>query len=149
LAIQILYRAQAFGPGNELWVIPGGTNTPLFKKMDWYLNFQISRARTHKSEELAPQLKTIMTESQLQSLAPHHEESTALMVAAEHHFPTKKVIEVPVKKNKESWAKDIQEIWSGLNKPSLRVFLPPQISAEEFKSFWPGPKNEDVMVVPS
>jgi hypothetical protein len=145
MAVQTLYRAQAFGPGAEMWVVPANETSPILKKMDWYLNFQLSKAHHHQTEQLAPQLRSILNENQLQDFAPAAADKPPLMIAAESFFPTQTIVETPITKN---WIENIQKIWTGMNRPTLRIFLPTQISAEEFKSKWSGPATEDVTVVP-
>ena len=147
MAIKSLYRAQAFGPGADMWVIPSKETSALVQKMDWYLNFQLARAHAHAAQEPAPQLLALVNENQLQSLTDRPQHPEALMIAAEHTFPTKTVVEAPLK-NKKSWAEHIHNVWLQMGTPSLRVFLPNGIDAEEFKELWPGPTQHDVTVVP-
>ena len=147
MAIKSLYRAQAFGPGSDMWVIPSKESSNLNQKMDWYLNFQLSKAHDHQSQSLSPQLRSLLNANQLQMLADSPAHTGALMLSAEHSFPTKTVIEVPFD-NKKKWVEHIHVTWQNLGQPALRVFLPSPLSPDEFKDLWPGPAAHDVLVVP-
>ena len=149
MAIQILYRTQAFGPGDELWIIPPDRENPLLTRMDWYLNFQLRRSQTHRPEEWTPQIKSILKENQLPDFHFSSAEKKPLMIPASNYFPAKFIVELPLPEDKSSWMKRVEAVWSGLKRPALRVFLPSHMTADEFKSAWDGPKNEDVTIVPS
>lgn len=161
MAIQNFNRAQAFGPGSDLWIIPNHESTDLLRKIDWYLNFQLSRAQNHKTQPLAPQIKSIIAENGLPEFSPLQEETFALpiMVASENGFPSKKIIEIPfpVRDNERTkprekhklWLKSIYRIWNDLDKPTLRVFLPSEMTPEQFRSEWPGSPQDNVIVIPT
>lgn len=149
MAIQILYRAQAFGPGSDIWILPENEKSPLLKKMDWYLNFQLTRARWHKREEPPPQLKNILNENNLPNFSQEIPAKAPLMIVAENHLPVKAVIEVPGAAKARSWVEQIHKLWDKFEHPQLRVFLPANITVDEFKEAWPGPTNKDILLVPS
>ena len=59
MATQTLYKSGAFGPGSKLWITPELEQSNWTRLIDWYLNFQISKAKFHNSQEASPQLKKI------------------------------------------------------------------------------------------
>lgn len=156
---QILYRSQAFGPGSHLWFIAGpstSSNTKkqskypaLTNKIDWYLNFQLTRSRQHKPHVFSNTLKNIINENNLPTFTKEISEPKPLMIIAKEQFPTSAVIEMPVPKNMQSWPQNIHDIWQRFEQPSLRVFLPEEISAEEFKALWPKSNKVEMTLVPA
>jgi len=149
MAVQILNRAQAFASGSDLWVVPDGDENPLLKRMDWYLNFQMSRARRHISHDISPQLKTIINDNTMPNFLPELPEKTALMIASENHFPVKTIVEIPRANKVEAWVEKVHEIWLKLDRPALRVFLPNKITPAEYQDFWPGGKADPISLVPA
>lgn len=153
---QILYRSQAFGPGSQLWFIAGSNRSKentkhptITSKIDWYLNFQLTRARKHKPYTFSNTLKSIINENNLPTFTIEHSDPNPLMIIAKEQFPTTAVIEVPLSENTKKWPKSIHEIWQKLEEPSLRVFLPQEISAEEFKTVWPKSSPVEMTIVPA
>lgn len=153
---QILYRSQAFGPGSQLWFIAGAnsseiekTKSSLTNKIDWYLNFQLTKAHKHKPQHFSNSLKSIVSENNLPSFTTTGSAPQPLMIVASEQLPTSAVIEVPIPEHAASWPKSVHEIWKKFGQPSLRVFLPPKISAEEFKTLWPDSSTAEMTIVPA
>lgn len=158
MGVHILYRAQAFGPGSQLWFIASHKieknqsqvmTSPFISKMDWYLNFQLTRAHLHVSRSYASELKSILNENQIPDFGVDKQTQTPLMVMAKEQFPTTAIIDIPLPDAKEEWPKLIHKTWSSLETPTLRVFLPPEITADEFEAHWPKQKEYEMTVVPA
>jgi len=149
MAIHTLYRAQAFGPGSTLWVIADEKANPIHDRMNWYLNFQILKAKAHKAESWAPQLRSILKENNITQFQRDELGSAPLMVTADKGFPVNNIVEVPLNINRENWVNNVHTIWEKLGQPNVRIFLPTDISTDDFKGLWKGAKTKDVTVVPS
>lgn len=150
MSFQTLYRAKSFGPGADLWIVPEGASSPLAKKIDWYLNFQIARAELHEPRPVSPELKKVIVENDL-GLPEHSTPANSpLLVAADRHFPTPRIIELKTQPSLQGWVGRIQEIWTRLGRPKLRVFLPNDLSPEEFQKIWQTPlkQGEELTLVP-
>jgi hypothetical protein len=146
LAIKTLSRAQAFSHGAQMWVTAQPEASPLYKKMDWYLNFQLSKAQFRKKAELSPQLITFLNENKLDMLAQAKSAPDILLISAAKNFPTKFVV-VNKLKDKKKWVQELHQTWLGLERPELRVFLPTDFTADEFKTNWPKGAADDITVV--
>lgn len=149
MAVSALNRAQAFSGECDLWIVPDKTNFNLFSKLDWYLNFQLTRASMHQSQAISPQLKNLIHENRLPNFYQAPPKNSALMVSAELGLPTKTIIEIPSLEDLSLWPKTVHEKWLNLDRPNLRVFLPNSLSLENFNKHWPGTKHEDIDVVPA
>jgi hypothetical protein len=139
MSLQKLNMAQSFGAGSDLWVISDDPATPLFRRMDWYLNFQITRALQHKSQTLSPQLQTVLNENSIPTptSSATHESPTLIQVGRQ--LPTQFLMIVPAR-NSSDWAATVQQRWVSLHNPSMRLFLPPSISIAQFQKDW-GPSE--------
>jgi hypothetical protein len=145
MALQILNRAQAFVPGSDLWVLPAGRPTPLLRKVDWYLNFQIARAHQHAKTEIAPHLKTILNDNSLPDFGSPSGD-LPLLIPSSRHFPTKMVVEVPMQPAAD-WVQQVLQIWTQLDRPPLRVFLPEGMTPAEYERHWQGEKGANLLLV--
>ncbi len=148
MAIRTIEQSQAFSPGSDLWVIPQNCITPLVRKIDWYMNFQISRSQGHKSEVLAPQLIQIINENALPNFTPEKVSPNTLLVARQN-LPAQWLVTAESSKNKTAWAKNIHSLWKKMGRPHTRVFLSEEISASDFEHSWPEKEINAIEVVPA
>jgi hypothetical protein len=149
MAIHTLSRAQAFTVQHDLWIIPDKKNLPLFSKIDWYLNFQLTRASEHKRQALPPQLVSISSENSLPDFSVISAKEAPLMVLAEMGLPTKTLIEISAREKMQTWVTDIYKTWKDLGQPSLRVFLPNDLKSDDFSKLWPGSSEDELSIVPA
>ena len=149
MAIKTLYKTGAFGPGSDLWVLPELTSSHWAKTIDWYLNYQLSKAKLHKNPSLHETLHLMIEDSDLDLPQPLSLEISPLMVSSSHRLPNDQLVEMPTLNTKEQWVLQVRQIWENLQSPSLRVFLPSEISANEFQKLFPGPTEQlDISLVP-
>ena len=142
-----LSRSQGLNPGSDAWIITSDLQEDsLIRKMDWHLNFQLSRARWHKKTGLPPQLKSILSEQKL-DLETEPVESPVVMVMSNANICSQTVIELPKTQSENQLAKQVFQIWEKLNKPSLRVFLSNKLDAAKFEEAWPGSLHENITLV--
>jgi hypothetical protein len=158
MSVHILNRAQSFGPGSDVWFVasrkstPTGTekvDSPIINRVDWYLNFQLTRAHLRAPQSLASELKSILNENQLPDFSSPDAMQSPLMIIAQEQFPTKVVLDVLLTTQKSDWAQSLCTVWEKLNKPSVRVFLPPEMTPDEFQSLWPKQHEAEITLVPS
>src|SRR5690606_10285279 len=110
--------------------------SPMAKKADWYLNFQVARAELHAALPISPELKRVIVENELGLPEPMAPANAPLMISADQHFPTAKVIEIKTLSSLQEWVSTIQSVWLRLRRPRLRVFLPNDLTPEEFQKLW-------------
>lgn len=142
-------RAQAFSPGAKLWIVPSTAANPLLlQRIDWYLNFQLSRARFHQPRALAQPLKDILTENELEILQPSHSnpDNTPLAVIAGDRLPTNIVVQMP-ETTPQKWIQLAHTVWNHFGKPNVRVFLSQEIDSNFFAKYWSTSPTDEVAVV--
>lgn len=147
MSVQTLYRSQAFGPGAQLWVIPAEQKSALIKKMNWYLNFQLSVASRRQPLQVAPQIQAIMTENHMPNCAPVLSDKPPLLIYAQPYLPVDYVVELTTEESPIPWLKKLHAMWFNFKSPELRVFLPPGLSPDDFEKFWKDKSRLDVTVV--
>ena len=104
---KILPRPNALSKGSALWIVQS-PNSPLSCQLDWLTLF---KARVSKN-------------------AP-------LLVESSLYLPCNHICFLPLTNKPLQWLKETRSCWSGLNKPSLKIFLPNNLSQKECIQHWP------------
>ncbi len=147
---QTLFQTGALGPGSTLWIMPQGHESDWKKKLDWYLNFLISKTESHKPVQVTPEFISFLQEYNME-LRAHNKTSTLRMISCEKFLPCKMIVIVPIYDNDfQKWVESIFEVWKKLLKPNFRIFLPVNFPIVDFMSLWPD-KNltADITLVPN
>lgn len=148
MGLQTLYTAGAFGPGSDLWIIPDPNLSSWSKLIDWYLNYQISRAKLHQPMRLPERVQLILEENEIPPVDIALSTDTPLMLAAENRLPSQQVVVLPSCENGKDWLARAHKVWEQLGKPTLRLFLPNDFDATQFQTQWPGGIDEtDITLV--
>ncbi|MEZ0391849.1 MAG: hypothetical protein ACAH59_06520 [Pseudobdellovibrionaceae bacterium] len=125
-----------FGPGSDLWILPERKNSQIAQKLDWYLNFQISKAVHHETKNLAQPILEVLKNCQLESYDWAPTDTEALLILSSQNLPNRWVMVIRGSERLETWAETAAEKWRKLKSPSVRVFLPQEISIAEFEKLW-------------
>ncbi|MGE5087366.1 MAG: hypothetical protein ACM3MG_13765 [Bacillota bacterium] len=133
MALSVLSQAGALNPGADLWIIPQLGKSQWAAKLDWYLNFQLSKAARHSSPTIPSYLNEVIKETDLESYYRPVAKTAPLMIGSESLLPNKWVVVIPWDENLHTWTESIIGTWDSLKQPSLRVFLPPGQSTGPFQ----------------
>jgi hypothetical protein len=91
----------------------------------------------------------MMSDLNLDSYYDVSEEKRPLLIAPKGRLPTNQVVAIPPTESLSEWIDAAHQVWLGLDKPSVRFFLPESFDMEEFQSLWPSSANEtDITLVP-
>lgn len=131
---EIVSLPAALGNGADLWIT--AEDEAWCSRLDFYLNFQMAKLRSHPSRDLPDDVKHVLTENGIEIGPQLAQTESPVFVLSMDRLPCQIVAQVPHKENK-SWVANCHAHWSALKKPSLRVFLPSQLSVADFKKFWP------------
>jgi hypothetical protein len=137
--------SEALAPGADLWVVANLENSSWSQKIDWYLNFQILRAKTHQTAAPDSEMNQVLSRWEVEIPPAENLSSSPLMIVSSSSLPNHAVVMVPFEvANLRRWVEQVHGVWRCLDAPSLRVFLPNGQNAVKFAKAWPGP--EDVLV---
>ena len=121
--------------GADLWVIPDFEHSRIAAKLDWYLNFQLTRSMNRTPKLLGEELLSLLRKCNLPEI--HYNKATGkLLIHSSQLLPNRWVVQLSQTKGLEEWCQSIHASWLGLRKPSLRVFLPTGLSSGEFQKAW-------------
>lgn len=136
MAIKQLSQASAYNPGASLWICPDQPNSKWYLKLDWYLNFQISRLEKHNKQFLSKDLETIILKTELDIEKQIVPDEKHTLVSSYLNLPCRWLIVQPYENNPKEWCLKIKHSWQSLKEPSLRVFLPTGLNASDFTEVW-------------
>lgn len=127
--------ASAWNPGALLWAVPAVADSPGTQRLDWHLNFQLSRAERRQSPKLSEPMISILTACKLPQWKSPVSASSCLLLETSQLLPNRWVMQVPNLPPKE-WLALVQWQWDKLSRPSLRVFLPSNMERTDVTSVW-------------
>ncbi|MDG0817910.1 hypothetical protein [Bdellovibrio svalbardensis] len=136
MSMSVLSQASAFNPGSDLWIVPQLEKSQWTARLDWYLNFQICKSSRHKMAHTPLFVNEVIKEAELDTFYRPVNAQAPLMIASEQLLPNKWVVVVPWANDMTAWSKEVFQVWSGLQEPTLRIFLPPGQSAGLFQQAW-------------
>jgi hypothetical protein len=131
--MEALSHQSALSSGADLWVTAHPFESKITVKLDWYLNFQITKGLSHATHPIAENVRQILDKCELAELHFIDEQTQDLLISAQNLVPARWVLVVPFSTN---WTASIFRHWQNLSKPKLRVFLPDQFQVKEFEKAW-------------
>lgn len=145
MAIETRDEFKALSSGCDVWIVSEPGRSKWARKIDWYLGFQIMKAGFHRSAALPAEIERIIREEELEgefevALATPSLSSggpVPLMIASSSLLPASKTICVARREKFSEWVVDCHRIWTSLNRPAIRIFLPQGAEARMFTSSWP------------
>ncbi|MBL7670949.1 MAG: hypothetical protein JNM39_10730 [Bdellovibrionaceae bacterium] len=148
MGISILSLASRLNTGSDLWVMPPVAISQQTLQIDWYLNFQISQSQFRKRVQRPSELQKVLDEVEWPLENMTHYKPGAFLVSANNSLPCREIVVLDYSEDLSLWTKDLFYIWKNLSEPSLRVFLPPKVSANDWFSMWRSLSSfEDMTVV--
>ena len=125
---------EALTMGSDLWLIGDLANSAWSRKIDWYLNFQLSRAAHHTRQEISPELASTAESWEFDPPVIESHAAAPLLVASSKFLPNQMTVQIAGEG--EAWVKAAIATVSSLQPRSIRIFLPAGLSLGEFSKFW-------------
>jgi hypothetical protein len=132
----VLPHASRTHQGADLWILPDPKHSSQFAGLDWYLNFQLTRAHTREKPKPSVALVEILQKCDLAKPSLTEPTKDRLLISSEYLLPNRWVLQLSYLGSASNWCQQIAEVWTGLRKPTFRVFLPTGLSAGDFQSSW-------------
>lgn len=146
--MQILSAASSLNPGSDLWILPAPAESRWPQRIDWYLNYQIHRASSHRMPLKSEPLNELLAEIDWPLPDLQAAPKGPLLIVSDGHLPARWLIVLPHEGETPTWVQKAWQVWSGLGRPSFRVFLPTGLDQNAFAQFWRDhAKFEDFSVV--
>lgn len=136
MTIQALPRASGFNPGSEVWLVAPFAESTWTAKIDWYLNFQMSRSLERNPKELPVEITEIERLTELNLQKPKTGLKYPLLVSSLSLLPNKWVVVYPPDLSLSDLCAFAIQLNSNFGNASLRLFLPRRISQSDFALAW-------------
>lgn len=147
--MKTLDSAEALSNGRITWIVADLEHSKWAQRIDWYLNFQITRSVPHRPASFAPELQEIIEKWEFEAPAVRLSPITPLMIASSELVPNHQTVVVPVKGVEADWVLACHRVWVGLGRPPLRLFLPEGFKPSSVSMRWPkADDGADVELVP-
>lgn len=137
MIINSVSSASAFSSGSKLWALSQPQVSYWSRRCDWYLNYQLISALRRKSFEVDQRAAQLFSDAGYQ-LPPFKTSTraTQILVSPHQRLPANQVILVPLEQEIQPWFEQILRVWQGLDRPSLRIFLPETVTSNECEDFF-------------
>lgn len=123
-----------------MWVLPSPLNSLWSRKIDWYMNFQITRGLQHQSGSRSKHLEEILSRVAWKLPGEFNTEQDPLLIAVGPRLPcTWLLILEDFVADKKSFGRALpvlSKVWSDLKEPRLRLFAPLDFSKEMMVDLW-------------
>jgi len=134
--VTVLTPSSSNNPGADLWVIPELEKSRAGARLDWYLNFQLTRSACKPPVPMEEPLRELIRKCGLPETHYNQETQGKLLISSSELLPNRWVVQLEHSDSLAQWCHHIAEIWVGLRKPTLRVFLPTGLPAGDFLTTW-------------
>ncbi len=157
--------AQAFKSGADLWIVSDPEHSSWSYKIDWHTGFLMRKIKSQKIKSISTEARASLEKTykelkeQLKNLPPYKEKkqkapeisnwksltksiypdfptspkSHPILVESSFYFPNLWTVELPYT---PEWLSGAYQIWHSLNRPTLRIFTPQPITAEDIERKW-------------
>lgn len=135
--INPISSASAFSSGSQLWAFCQPECSFWSRKVDWYLNYQVAQALAQKPLEVHPQAYAIFKGAGYElTPLPSMNSKANILIAPQTTAPASQIIFIYFDHSTEEWLNRVVTAWQNLDKPSLRIFLPEDVSSTACESFF-------------
>lgn len=131
----IVEQTKALDEGHTLWMIPYDPNSPWYQRLNWLSNFRLTANEIHTRPKMHPWLIKILETCEI--TPPEIPLAEPLLIPIAQWFPAEWLIMLPYSSSDASkYLEKAKSVWQQFNKPSLRLFLPGNLSFQEWDSNW-------------
>lgn len=121
----------------DLWVLPPPRASAWFSRVDWYLNWQLSKGIAYSGLHLPNEVLRLSEDYEVPLPAPTPlPENAPLLVLSLGRLPSSKCTVVDSKTFGKAWLEQIHEICLNLDVKNVHIFLPAKMDLAEAKKTW-------------
>ncbi len=130
-----LAKDAALSEGSTLWIVGDLSNSAWAQKINWYLNFQLRRAKFHQTREISRELVAVLQTWEVEAPSLKLDPSAPLLVESSKLLPNQVTVQL-FNRTFDSWIDEGLRIWNDLQRPSVRVFLPSEKASSQLTGRW-------------
>ena len=148
MALIVLSINQSYNPGAELWVVPDFDHSQIATKLDWYNSFLAGKMTRKESRQMDSSLMETLNETELPKFNFETRADDIILIPTQTKFPNRWTAFVPYQDELAVWCEKINKLYLDLKNPTLRIFLPTNLSLSDFTETWRSISSvEDLSIV--
>lgn len=120
----------------DLWVLPPPRLSAWFPKIDWYLNWQMSKGLAYAGLHLPNETHRLAEEFDITLPEPINDPPPPLLILNHGRIPAPKCVVLDVNSRLKGWLERVYEVSENLQAKSIHVFLPTKFEVSEAKEIW-------------
>jgi hypothetical protein len=120
----------------DLWVIPTAEHSQWFAKLDWYLNWQMTKGLSYQRQKPSLELLRVMEMSDIAFGAHPEFGNTPLMVAANGRLETDRCVVIDYADDIKAWLGKAADVTKNLQAAKVRVYLPKGAAQSAARDHW-------------
>jgi len=121
-----LSSVQALQPGAEIWVIPPPAESAWAARIDWYLNFQISRGLASKPSSRSSVIEKLLSNIKWTLPLDFKVDHASLLIAPMGRVPANWILIPEAWNNEEHLLRQLKDLKSA----KIRIFPPAGVSVD-------------------
>lgn len=135
-----LSSEQALSEGSALWIVGNLEDSTWAQKINWYLNFQLRRAKFHQTKAMPQELIAVLQTWEVEAPELKIDPSAPLLVESSKLVPNQITVQL-FNRTFDSWVDEGMRVWNDLQRPSVRVFLPGEKTKSQLTTRWKVPEG--------
>ncbi len=121
----------------DLWILPPPRASAWFARVDWYLNWQLSKGVAYGGLHLPNEVLRLSEEYEVPLPVIEPIDSTApLLVLSTGRLPTHKCVVVDGKTFGRPWLDRVHQVCLNLDAKNVHIFLPAKMDLAEARAAW-------------
>jgi hypothetical protein len=124
------------GTNHDLWVIPPSAHSQWFARIDWYLNWQMSKGLAFQRQKPPAELLRVLEDAGIAYEPEHASDGAPLMVASGGKVGSERCVVVDFGGKLPAWLHSVHGLCKDLQCRRTRVFLPRGSSKAEAETLW-------------
>jgi hypothetical protein len=120
----------------DLWVLPPSAHSRWFARVDWYLNWQMSKGLAHTRMKPSVELFRVMEDAGIPIQPEPDFPPMPLLVSSAGKVAAGRCVVVDYKNEMQDWLESIHELCSALKSKHARIFLPKGIGTGDAQKLW-------------
>jgi hypothetical protein len=121
---------------HDLWVIPPSAHSQWFARIDWYLNWQMTKGLAFQRQKPPLELLRVLEDTGLTFRPEHAPEGSPLLVAANGMVGSERCVVVDYQGQLAAWMKTVHGLCGDLHCKRVRIFLPRGATVNEAETLW-------------
>lgn len=120
----------------DLWVLPPPAHSRWFSRIDWYLNWQMSKGLSHQKMKPSVELFRVMEDAGISIQPDPVFPPTPLLVSSTGRVASERCVVIDFKDDLNGWLASVHALCANLKSKHARIFLPQGSETGTAEKIW-------------